>query len=544
VNENTLKILSTVYSEYESDGISTTYHLPDVYTQQDLTVYINELQILSGYSVYPENKKIVFDNPPIANSTVKINYTNFDPTLLNNRKITGNTSQAYAIIEKSGIRRSTETTFMELFINEKTLSGTFTNGEYILTDIIVDSTLIPIVLESFANIQTITITNPGVGYNIGDPVLVQGDARIPASAIIDKVTNGKIESLSIIKSGSGFKVGQNVYANGYTTNDFKAHVGAVNDSGLSSSNTIQYNIDIISNTASIQIDASNYFLGSNTTNSQNTIISALNMRILDHLGGITSTVTDYSYISSNVSPSIIVDPYILYSNVSVKDIGAIGEVYVANTGSNYQVGDILQFSNTTDFTGHGANAYVSSVSNTGGIQYIRINSGGIGYQTDSLPNVTVISTNGVGGNVIITGLMGSNELLNPLSSNIPYGMVESIKILDSGIGYHHVPTIDLTGSGDGSATAVATIRNSYNKLDGKWTTSDGLLSTEGIVLQGRDYYIDYSYVIKVAEEFSKFKSILQKTLHPAGMVMYSQYLMEGEIAEEISLTIQSEITLA
>lgn len=542
VVENILRIISTVYSEYTSDGSQVIYHLPDSYQVDDILVYVNST-ISTDYLVYPEYKKIIFNNPPSADSIIKIYYQNFSPILLNNRKITGNNSGASAIIEKSGTRRTVDTIYFELLINNKTLSGNFINGELLSTDVIINDNIIPIVAESFANVDTITIINPGTSYNIGDPVLIRGDASRTATAIIDDVTSGMIEDLSIIQGGAGFSINENIFAEGYTTDFFKAQIASVNDSGLSSSNTIIYNTDLISTLESTLISASDYNLNANVTNVNSIISAALNTTIIDHLGGITSIGIDNSYISSQYSPIIYIEETILYGNTSIKDLGAIGEVYVANSGYGYEVGDILTFRDIINFTGTGANAYVSDVSNTGGIEYIRFYDGGIGYSYESLPNITITSANGYGANIIVTSLMGSGELITPVSSNTPYGMIKSIKVLDGGIGYSQVPGVDLTGYGDGTATAESVIMNSYIQLDGKWTTSDGLLSTEGIVLQGRDYYIDYSYIIKIEEEFKKFKDILKKTIHPAGTVAYSRYLLESEIINPVTVNIESSVTI-
>lgn len=541
--ENILKVIADVYSEYTGNGVDTTYYLPDTYQDNELTITIDSLEVSSGFSVYPEYKKIVFDTPPSLNSSIKISYNSFVSSLIDNRKILGKESGATAIVEKSGTRRTSATTFFELLINTKTLSGNFINGEFLSTDVAIDDRILPITLETFANVDKITITNPGVSYNIGDPVIIRGDSKKIAVAIIDEVTSGVIENLLISEGGSGFVVNDNIYAEGYTTTDFKAHILTVNDSGLSQSNTIVYNTDLISNTSDTLISAADYLFGSNVVNANTTLESAFNMVTIDHLGSITSTLVDNSYISSQISPKIYVEEHILYANTTIKDLGAIGKINIANSGNGYEVGDTLIFTNTLDFSGQGADAYVSDVSNTGGIEFIRFNSGGFGYQYQALPVITINSANGVGANIVVTSLMGSGELLTPITSNVPYGMIQSIKVLDGGIGYAQAPGIDLTGYGDGSATAEASIRNSYNQLEGKWVTSDGLLSTKGIVLQGRDYFIDYSYILKIEEEFNRFKDILKKTIHPAGMVAYSQYLLESKISQEISEDISSELEI-
>lgn len=541
--ENILRLNDTLYSEYYLTEDTDTIFLPDVYYSGELHVYINNIEVESGFSIYPELLKIVFDTPVAPSNTIKITYDRFDITLLNSRKATGLITGTTAIIETSGIRKSSNISFFELLINTNNLSGTFQNGELVSFTVIKNDHIIPIIAETFSNIDTITITNPGTSYNIGDPVIIRGESNRSASAVINDVTSGMIENIYIINGGAGFAVNDLIYVQDYTPDFFTAHIAAVNDSGLSSCNNIVYNTDVISLYSNTLINSANYAFSNTVSNSSNTLASVLHNSIIDHLGGITLTTIDISYISSQLSHNLYVNNHVLYNTTTIKDLGVIGEIHIANSGSGYSVGDKLIFNDNVSFSGHGANAYVSDISNTGGIEYIRFNSGGLGYKPESLPTITINTANGIGANVIVSNLMGYGYALSPMTSNTPYGTIKSIKVLDSGIGYKQVPIIDLSGYGDGTAKAEAVIRDSYINLDGKWTTSDGLLSTRDIVLQGRDYYIDYSYVIKVEEEFSKFKDILKKTIHPIGTVMYSNYTMKGNINIPTSIKISSSITI-
>ena len=540
--ENILRLNDAIYSEYISDGLEKTYNLPGIYDRSDLTVFLDGLEV-TDYLVYPEYYKLQFLLDIPEGTAIKVVYNSFQVSLFQNRNLRGLESGATAITEKVGTRNSSDIKFYEFLINDKTLSGNFKNGEFLYTDVIVNGNLIPVTLETFANIEDIIVLTQGTSYNIGDPVVIRGDATRTAIAIIDDVTSGVIENVTITKSGSGFKVNEEIYAEGYTPESFSSHIVSVDDSGLSSCNTITYNTDLISNLESTLIGASDYLLSANVTNLSSQISDALNTTIIDHLGGATQVAVDTSYISSSLKPTLYVNPYILFSNTSIKDLGVIGKVEILDGGSGYSVGDLLTFTNTVDFSGQGANAYVSDVSASGAIEFIRFNDGGLGYHNEALPTITVNSSGGAGANIVVSGIMGTGELLTPVTSNVPYGSIKSIRVLDSGIGYTQVPIIDLSGYGDGTAIAEATIRNSYIELDGKWVSQDSLLSTEGIVLQGKDYYIDYSYIIRVEEEFSKFKDILKKTIHPAGTVGYSQYLLKSDIDITTNLSSSSSVKM-
>ena len=81
----------------------------------------------------------------------------------------------------------------------------------------------------------------------------------------------------------------------------------------------------------------------------------------------------------------------------------------------------------------------------------------------------------------------------------------------------------MTGYGDGTATANAEVETSYITFPGRWTTSDSILSSAERVLEGRNYYVDYSYVLSSSTEFRKFKEIFKNLIHPAGFIQYSDY---------------------
>jgi hypothetical protein len=135
--------------------------------------------------------------------------------------------------------------------------------------------------------------------------------------------------------------------------------------------------------------------------------------------------------------------------------------------------------------------------------------------------VSSANAGATGANVEISALMGDGESITPFIGNTQPGQIISIKVVSGGSGYQYIPQVDLTGSGDGTATASATIENVYVALPGRWTSSDSILSTSERKLQGRDYYVDYSYVTSSTIEFTKYKKILKQLLHPAGFVNYA-----------------------
>lgn len=156
--------------------------------------------------------------------------------------------------------------------------------------------------------------------------------------------------------------------------------------------------------------------------------------------------------------------------------------------------------------------------------------GGINYVQGNFPNVSVLSYDGggIGANVQIRAVMGDGEIVKAASDFLA-GEILSIRLLSGGAGYQYIPLIDLSQSGDGSATAAAEIANSYFSLPGRWISSDSIISNSERRLQGANYFVDYSYVTSSSIEFAKYKNILKSLLHPAGFVNYALFEEKADI---------------
>ena len=173
--------------------------------------------------------------------------------------------------------------------------------------------------------------------------------------------------------------------------------------------------------------------------------------------------------------------------------------------------------------------------------------GGQGYVQNNFPSITVSSSNvsASGANLQIRALMSDGEMLTPFIGNTQPGQIISIRVLTGGSGYQYIPQIDLTTLGNGNATANATVESSYVSLPGRWITSDSILSTSERKLQGRNYYVDYSYITSSLTEFSKYKTVLQQLLHPSGFVNYADLNKESNIAaNNLSISSSSANTIS
>jgi hypothetical protein len=637
--DNVLRIETDIRSLYTANGNTsvnavasgnTTFLLAQEPTDGDVLVYVNGVlkTELTDYFFRKETKKLIFYTAPSANSEVKIVYSDFNIELLNNRKVTGITSGATALIEKATERIITDQLNLgfpfELFINDKTLLGTFQQGEIVEVDIVADNdTLITLESDTFSFVNRILVIGGGSSYNVGDVVIVTGGgASEDATAIVDDVVEGYIDSITITYGGAGFVSGGDIVVSNIASPFLlDLAIDGVDPTGVanSTSNTYSVNSDVIADYANTLISAANYGFPSTVIASENVstvITDALTSLEISSLGPITNVLVIFSNTNTSISPTL--DGYgatytLGNSTFSIKTFGSVGRIKINNGGTGYTVGDEILFgSNPTGTNGRGAAAAVKSVLANGQITQIEIQpirvagtanisnniaeiigtgtnfgsdirvgdriiinnesryinsisntthanvnvnftttstgrkigrygiypAGGIGYTQDDFPSVTVSSISGVNANIEISSTMSNGELLTPFIGNTQPGQIVSIKVISGGSGYEFIPQVDLTGAGSGTATANAQIEAGYVTLPGRWRTSDSILSTSERKLQGRDYYVDYSYVTSSLTEFSKYKTILKQLMHPAGFVNYAD-LNELKLITSNTITIST-----
>lgn len=157
--------------------------------------------------------------------------------------------------------------------------------------------------------------------------------------------------------------------------------------------------------------------------------------------------------------------------------------------------------------------------------------GGMNYRQNSLPTVHVSSGNPIatGANIVVElVLSGGAEFLLASQTEEPVGKIKRIRITNHGYGYQSTPIIDLTGSGNGKATAVAIMLSNLFQGEGRFRTTEGFLSSDQ-KLQNDGYYTTYSYVVRSQTELAKYKTILKDLAHPAGVKLWGEYEVEAEI---------------
>jgi hypothetical protein len=622
--DSSLKVNPNISSRYVGNGTTKTFYLAQIVSPDEFSVFVNGVLKTPNidYFVNKEYRRLNFVTAPSNGSEILATYNNFDFNLLENRKVTGITSKAFAIIETANKRTISDVLNLglpiELLIDQKSLRGSFLNGEQVTIPINdeINNISIDIRASTFSIVRKLNPVNSGNNYSVGDVVTVTGgNASVNAFGTVERVFSGKVDSVSVHHGGAIFSISSPISVSGNSPlTTMIAVVDGIDATGANAANSFTISPDVVAN-LSLNVDGTVYVNSSNwgtvfgkaNLSAANTIADALNyitvqagpitnVRVLSSI--ITLTEKDFvkldaagaEYGNSNVAIGAVNPPRFS------KSLQSIGRYKINDGGLNYRVGDEVVFGpNPLGTYGQMAAATVSRVAANGYIlrvssansrvrgtvsvsaacneitgtgtfftqdlkngDIVDINNesrivtsrptdttavvsstfthtasskklgvynrwplGGYGYTQNNFPSISVSSTTGSGANIQIDSLIGDGERLSATGFGAN-GQIISIKVVNPGSGYEYNPIVSISG-GDGSATAIAEIERSYSSGEGRWLTSDSIISSFERKLQGEDFYVDYSYVISSSVEFSLYKKLLQELLHPVGLVNYSYY---------------------
>lgn len=577
-----------------------------------------------------------------------------------NYRLLGDTTRSIATIESS-IKAGSKT---EVFISN--IERLFHSGEFVT---VVDSNNQPVVVDGttlrakiVGQLSQITIDPNGRGllYQPGDPVVVYGGLNAAnghaAIAEVGTTTKGEIQRINVVNGGFGYSLSQdyqNSAADPFTNLDVTnapgalASVTSIDPSETNRANVNFISTDTISRKALVRLNATNFnFSNAVSSNANTTLANALSFLAfstypissvsVDNGGG---AITKIPVVTADTRyDSDVPDTY-----GSLKNIGILSPIQIANAGTGYTVNDRIIISGGT---GYGAYANITSVGANGEInqvQYVANTSqvypvGGMGYKSNTGVNVSIVSTNpsAANGSLYVPGILGTGAtfsvvvdragsvstilLRDPgedyvenanvslriqdiVVSNVNiaflpkkedtifqganvnaatyYATVESINLIQPNgdptqalynlrvfnyntnpetnlklryyssntlmqlimtnatpAGYEDVydnPGNGLKVYGDGTAKATASFLDGLVIGEGKYINNSGQPSSYS-VLQSVDYN-NYTYVISVEKELSKYKQVLLDLLHPAGLKFIGKHKTKSNV--EFSTTAKS-----
>lgn len=458
-------------------------------------------------------------------------------SIFEDRRIRGATSNATAIID------SVDRFFIGASqINELTLSainGTFESAEKVHTTFTEQGVTKTLEAEiSGGSIVSYQIIQPGSGYSVNDPLIIEDSTGEGNGAVlrVSSVSTGNVASIQILESGAGFQVNNYVLISGSGGSDANAEVLFVDDSGTAHPNS--YNIWISAISLESNTILNDTYLNLNSSVANTVLANALTAFEYANTGPVTVIRVNDSGENYTSVPT-----FDIFANTRIRALGIIGKLRINNGGQDYANGDIIQFVNGFGSYGVGANAVVS-VNASGGIVgyeftegYESANSltvlGGLGYNKNYFPTLNVSTTTGTNANMKVIALLGDGELLTTNTGTL--GAITGVTIASGGGGYEN-PRANLQGSGDGSANITLGVVAGTFQYAGRYLNDDSHISGFSFI-EDKDYYQNYSYVLRVKSSLKDYKSIVDDIITPAGVILFGEFMSEDEVSNNVAGTL-------
>lgn len=447
-------------------------------------------------------------------------------------KVKGNTSGATAIVESVDVYYEKGTLVRELKLSNQV--NNFGSGETLFTLFIDGDKTRTFSANVFSGVIIATnIINAGSQYTEGTNVPIESNTGSGGIIQISGVTKGNLKSASVLKGGAGFQNLTPIIVSGGGGTGAAAIVSLVDKSGTYHPNSYNIVISLISSEANTAIGNSVY---SNLNSSlidpaNNWIANSMNTFVYGNCGpvelvSVTAAGNNYTFTPS----------FDISSNTRVRSLGILGRMEIINGGLNYQVGDTIEFNNIIGGYGTGASANVTTVAANGMITEVKFVPvtghyiGGSGYDQSYLPKANVVSGTGSGANIAVTAIIGDGETLTGFTDTI--GAIQKLTIISGGVGYNTAPTLNLTSIGDGTAQANVEIITGIYTYPGRYLNDDGHVSGYNF-LEDRDYYQNYSYVIRSTISIKDYRAAILQLSHPGGMKLFGEFMTDDENIPEI-----------
>lgn len=448
-------------------------------------------------------------------------------------QIHGQSSNTTALVERVDRFYEQGAQIDELILSN--IDGEFDSGERVWTNFNDGSTTKTIVSNIYSGIiSSITIIDGGTDYMIGDPVIILSNTGAGACAVVASVTTGDITAVNVNNGGAGYKEGRIITFTGGGGSGANAIVGSVLLDETIHPNT--YNI--VSSTISLEANTTlgnTIYSNLSASNANTSIANAVSYWTYSNTGPVLSVTLTSSGNNYASEPTMVAA-----ANTQIYALGILGRMEIVSGGTNYRANDAIEFINPTGTYGVGAQAKVLTVDpTTNAITAVRFTkatghlTGGAGYNPLMLPTANVLTSTGSGANIQVTAVLGSGATFSATTASI--GTIQRIIILNRGFGYDANTTANLMASGDGTANVrVSTVEGVYS-YPGRYLNDDGHISSYNF-LQDRDFYQDFSYVIRSSESIDDYRKTVKNTIHPAGTKIFGEYLYINEDAQTINLS--------
>ena len=213
------------------------------------------------------------------------------------------------------------------------------------------------------------------------------------------------------------------------------------------------------------------------------------------------TIFNQNSVSNAVITSVKRNDNWNFPAVTVPDIDNFDSI-IGNslTFVEKEVGTIASLTNINPGTGYALDPFVTIVEPL--IYEQKINDGNGGYK---------------GFDAVVSATAGFAQ-----------GIVTSVKIVDSGVGYERDKIVNLKSANNAYSVTGRSVVNFTGLGKGYWKNKKSFISDE-MYLQDSDYYQNYSYEIVVNKMKNVYENYVKDLVHPVGMKMFGKFAIKSEL---------------
>ncbi len=467
------KLIKNIKSMYRSKGSVRGHEIffRLLFGENSTTLYPREQMLKASDGV--------FDSLKVLRVIASIG----DANQLTGRTITGQSSNATAIVENTSQFQIGAETVTQLILNEDSIQGTFTVGEEVQgTSSDTDDFFIK------ANVTGIpgnkNITNDGSLNSTDDTIKVTAGG-VGALFQVQEIGPGQITEIVIDNAGTGYNIGDSLSFTNTNTNG---------------------------NNAAGFVKIVNGGFSGETGTSMST--------------GDRIVLEDETTRGDSYKGDVIVQE-------KFTDLQQITDFFISNKGNGYTTTPAVSVTSST-----GSNAVIRAYGDEiGKIVKVKTVELGRGYENSPTPPTLTFFNN-----VIVTSVTGT--FISGQSITSSSGGSGTIDSLDTDKGLLKIKDVSgnfnlndtLTSQTSGTCTlkksdvATASVDVvSVADTDGEFINEKGKLSETTMRIQDSLYYQDYSYVIKVGQSIANWRDAFKKTMHTAGFYFTGQVDIESRI---------------
>lgn len=406
---------------------------------------------------------------------------------INNLRIFGETSKSFATVERgilsgrrvelyiSNIERIFQSGENIRVVDNNNQTLYFKDGQVVPPTTPGSTTLSAKIIGSIASVQINSkkrgqLYRPRTSTYSGDPVVFYGGLNsangIGAEAFVQETTSGSIRSVNVLQGSYGYREDPNtlIIFTGGGGSGAIANVAAIDpDTEI---NVALIPTDYIGSPTSARqatrLDGIYSFFGSNVEANLSCSLAnaftftdfstyALDSVIVNNGGGGYTSIP--SVQAESVFDTTHEEPLeSLRIKAKLGSLGILGPIQIVSPGTGYQNTDYIIFSNTAGGIGANANVSVNATGSIVSVMYnVNVNSnlvtlypkGGLGYNQNRLPTLTINTSTGSGGSLRVNQVLGSGAELEAIPDERGIGAITSILVTNYGEDYISAPFISL-----------------------------------------------------------------------------------------------------